>query len=336
MLDFHPYEDFLMSCCEGNNIAMWDTNSGQKKVEFQNGNPKSSRLTTSTWVNEESSSLFLVGSDDGTVRLWGDLVEKYGESTPTLVSSFLANKRPKGRLICEWQQFSGSLLAGGGGPTIDCWDLGAEKELLRLPTDAGSETSVTALTTAWDFDSLGMDPSPKGYKGIGPDVFAAGMSNGNIKLFDLRSNRPVSTMQTPRRTRFPTYSEHKTWVVSTSFTTYGGRYELVSGDTNGTIKVWDLRMSSSIRTIEAQRNPVMTALAVHKQIPIVATGSGGQFLKILTFDGETLQAIRNHESRSNYRIGPVSCLAFHQYKPILASGATDSLIGLYRLPVNPL
>jgi len=330
-LDFHSYEDVLMSCCEGNHILMWDTNSGEVKARFQNGNPKSTLITTSTWINEESSSLYLVGCDDGTVRLWGDLVSNTGQSDPTLVSSFLANKKARGRLTCEWQQYSGSLLAGGGGPTIDCWDLEAEKEIAKLPTDVGSDTWVTTLTTAWDHDALGTDSSPTGYKGIGPDIFAAGLNSGVIKIFDLRSNRPGNTIQhqTARRSRTPTSFDHKAWIVSTCFTTYGGRYELVSGSTTGTIKIWDLRMSSSIRTIEVQRS-LLTALAVHPQIPIAATGSSAQFIKLFTLDGETVQAIRNHE-RSHLRIGPVGCLAFHRYKPLFATGANDSLIGLHRL-----
>ncbi|KAL7570241.1 hypothetical protein ACA910_020665 [Epithemia clementina (nom. ined.)] len=328
-LNFHSLEDYVMACCEGNRILMWQTNTGEKVVEFSNGNTKSTRMTTSSWINEESSSLFLVGCDDGTVRLWGNLIGCPGGPKPSLVSSFHALKKTSGQIrksgiVCEWQNFSGFLLAGGNSPIITCWDLEAEKQVAEIPTEAGTEVCVTTLTTAWDYDSLGLGPSPN--KGIGRDVFVAGMSNGTLKIFDLRSHLTVKRAEAKksRRSRLQTYSEHKSWVVATSFTGYGGQYELVSGTTEGTIKVWDLRMMSSFRTIEAQRS-VMTAMAVHPQVPIVATGSGTQFVKILTRDGETLQVIRNH------RIGPVSCLAFHKYKPLMATGATDSFIGLYKL-----
>ena len=110
-------------------------------------------------------------------------------------------------------------------------------------------------------------------------------------------------------------------------------YELVSGTTEGTIQAWDLRMVSSLWTIEAQRS-VMTTMAVHAQVPMIATGSGAQCIKLLTPEGETAPAIRNHKvggSSSHHRIGPVSCLAFHKYKPLMAAGATDSFIGLYKL-----
>ena len=73
----------------------------------------------------------------------------------------------------------------------------------------------------------------------------------------------------------------------------------------------------------------MTTLAVHPKIPIMATGSHAQFIKVLTHDGDTLQVLRYHEKMANHRIGPVSCVAFHPFKPVLAAGATDKFIGLY-------
>ena len=326
MLCFHPFEDYIMACCDESYVSMWQTTTGQKAADFHNGNRRSARMTTSTWVNEEASSMFLVGCDDGTVRLWGDLIRSDGQpGEPSLVSSFTANATSGGkrRMVCEWQQYRGSLLAGGSSPTVNCWDLEAEKEVIKLPTNENSDVCVTTLTTAWDYDSLGMGPGPRGYKGLGREVFVAGLSNGTLKVFDLRASTGVTTI-VPHKNR--DRREHKTWIVSTTFTAYGGKYELVSGSTDGSMKMWDLRMSSSIRTIEAQRS-LMTALAVHPKIPVAATGSGAQFIKVLTLDGETLQAIRNHEA--NVKMGPVSCLAFHPYKPLLASGATDSFIGIY-------
>ena len=74
----------------------------------------------------------------------------------------------------------------------------------------------------------------------------------------------------------------------------------------------------------------MTTLAVHSKIPVLATGSAAQFIKVVALDGDTMQVIRYHEKMSSHqRIGPVSCLAFHPYKPLLAAGSTDSYIGIY-------
>ena len=103
----------------------------------------------------------------------------------------------------------------------------------------------------------------------------------------------------------------------------------------GNIRAWDVRMSSrSLRAIEVQRSP-MTALSVHRRIPIAATGSHAQFIKILTLDGETLQSAKFHEESLTGgvkfdRIGPVSCLEFHKQKLVLAAGSTNALVSIYQ------
>lgn len=341
MLNFHSYEDVLMACGTKDrlsNLSMWSTQDGTQLVNFENGNPKGTRMTASTWINEETQAKFLVGTDDGTVRIWGDLLEANGEACctqPSLVSAFnavpmTAGKRGSG-LVCDWQPFSGTLLAGGNSKFIRCWDLEAEKAVRQMETNA--DGYVTTLTTAWDYDSLGMGSTPQGYQGIGRDIVVAGHSDGTLKIFDIRAQNAANEMHgrpTPRARRLGPveYSEHKSWVVATSFTGYGGRYELISGTIAGDIKAWDLRMSTSTRTVEVQRS-TMTALAVHSKIPIIATGSSAQFIKVLTMDGDTVQVLRYHGTAATHRMGPVSCLAFHRYKPLLAAGATDTFIGLY-------
>jgi regulator-associated protein of mTOR len=291
-------------------------------------------MTSSFWINEDSSSLFLVGCGDGSVKIWSNILESNGKACttpPSLMSSFYAAPMRAGdfdcALVLEWQPYSGILLAGGSNKYIRCWDLEAEQITNKI--DTNSEAYVTTMTTAWDYDTLGLGPAPQGYQGIGKDIIVAGHSDGSLKIFDIRMTGVASEMRTRRgMQRATSYNEHKSWVVNTAFTSYSNRYELVSGTLSGEIKAWDLRMSSSIRTIEAQRSKI-TTLDFHRKIPIVATGSNAQFIKILTLDGDTLQVLRYHEKIANHRIGPVSCLAFHPNKPLLAAGAIDSYIGLY-------
>jgi Raptor N-terminal CASPase like domain/WD domain, G-beta repeat len=326
LVDFHPYENYLMACGDTGIISMWNTQSGKRRTMFSNGNPKRSRMTSSCWINAESASHFMVGCDDGTVRVWGDLLESCGEcpsTHPKLLASFRASTMEADNwgsgLVSEWQNYSGTLIAGGNSKFIRCWDLEAEKVVNKLATN--SDAYVTTLTTAWDNDKVGSGSDSQAMLGIGKHVVVAGLSNGLLKLFDIRTNGGSQHSEA-------TLSEHKSWVVTTAFTCYAGRYELISGTLSGEIKAWDLRMSSSIRTVEVQRS-TMTALAVHPRIPIAATGSEAQFIKIVALDGDTMQLLRYHEKLANHRIGPVSCVAFHPFKPLLAAGATDSYIGIY-------
>jgi len=360
MMQFHPYEPALIVCDGANSISVWDVNETKRSVSFSNGNPKGSRMTSASWMNEMTTSLLLAGSDDGTVRVWDGILDGFGRMSnepPRLLSAFsaapdlVAGQRGSG-LVTEWQQFSGRLIAGGNSNLIRCWDIEAERCANALESNVGA--CVTTLTTAWDFDMFGYggiggggalgSPSARGYSGIGPDIVVAGYGDGSLKVFDIRAQRkPVG--DTPadlsnvngakgtrtlraRRKQLMQYAEHESWIVNTAFTTFGGRNEIVSGCVAGDIKFWDLRMQESLRTLDVQRSP-MTALALHPGIPLLATGSHAQFIKILALDGDTLQVIRYHEEIAGQRIGPVSCLCFHPHKPLLAAGATDEIISLY-------
>jgi regulator-associated protein of mTOR len=71
---------------------------------------------------------------------------------------------------------------------------------------------------------------------------------------------------------------------------------------------------------------LMTALTVHTNIPMFATGSPAQFIKMVSYDGTTQQVIRYHEKNPGQRIGPVSCLSFHPQMPYLAAGFSDDIL----------
>mmetsp|Transcript_3984 Transcript_3984/g.8570 ORF Transcript_3984/g.8570 Transcript_3984/m.8570 type:complete len:884 (-) Transcript_3984:463-3114(-) len=362
MLKFHSYENALAVCDNQDYVSIWDYEKGTQKSSFKNGNPAGSRMTSAFWINESSSSLLFVGCDDGSARIWRGLVQNNGpisSQAPTLESSFFAipdmeaGQRSKSGLICEWQQATGTLVSGGNSRQLRCWDMTAEK--CSATIDIESDSCITALTTAWD------EVNNTGFRGTGPEIIVAGFSDGSLKLFDIRTPRSgvalsaaarannsinkgrgrVAGATTTNRRKAAaaslhnrTFNEHTSWIVDVSFTSYGGngtQNEILSGSVAGDIRAWDIRTPSrSVRAIEVQRSP-MTALSVHKQIPIVATGSHAQFMKILTLEGETLQVARFHEeSLPGHRIGPVSCLEFHEQKLVLAAGSTNALVSIYQ------
>eukprot|EP00980_Cylindrotheca_fusiformis_P012282 scaffold3001_cov122-Cylindrotheca_fusiformis.AAC.7 len=325
MVKFHSYEDVLM-ICDTDSMSFWDYETGVRSISYKNGNPEKSRITTAFWMNEPARSLCFVGCDDGSARIWGGALENNGQvssKAPTLSSSFTAASDMQAGQRGSGQQHSSTVIAGGNSSYIRCWDLVKEKCSANLST--GTEACVTTLCTAWDDDR---DVPSGGVTGMGPDIVVAGHSDGSLKVFDIRS--PNGVLKTSgRRQRKSVYTEHKDWIVDVSFACYGGKPEILTGSLDGEIRAWDLRMSSSLRVLEVQRS-LMTAMAVHKHIPIAATGSRAQFIKILTLEGETLQVARHHEGSPRHLIGPVSCLEFHKYKLALAAGTTDSLISVYK------
>jgi regulator-associated protein of mTOR len=88
---------------------------------------------------------------------------------------------------------------------------------------------------------------------------AAGLGDGKVKIYDLRTDRPVGTL-----------AEHQAWVVLADFVK--GDRELLTGALTGDIKYWDLRrMSQPLRAVEVGKGP-MTAMAAHRTCPIMASG----------------------------------------------------------------
>jgi len=358
MLRFHPYENILVACDDSNTVSIWDTKNSVKVNNFNNENSKNTRMTSILWINERNNSLLLVGCDDGSVRAWDGIIGTdcaHNHRKPSLATAFFAmpelvsGQRGSG-LIMEWQESHSRLITSGSTKLIRCWDLELEKCVNSIESNVNS--CLTAMTVAWDnigHNDVQHSPYAAGFSGMGPDVLFAGYGDGTLKVFDLRlhQQRTACKLQTPELRRLSQtskqehYSEHSNWIVNTSFMRYGDNCELVSGCVAGGIKFWDLRLPSSIRTVDIQRSP-MTALACHPRIPLFATGSTSnpriplfttgsraQYIKLFTPNGDILQVIRNHEQRQKQRIGPVSCLAFHPSKLVLAAGATDGIISLH-------
>jgi len=340
-LRFHSYEPVLATCDENSRIYLYDYEQRYNHLACKHvcKNNPSTRVTTMRWINEQSSSLLLTGADNGVVNLWDKVLESNGyihQNESKIAAAFNAapdminNTRGSG-LVTEWQQEKGNLLVGGDSPLLRCWDL--NREHLVSSFESITDSCMTAMTRGWD--PLYLDDSKNiGRTGIGPNIFVSGFGNGSMKVFDIRSNKKAieSTAQR-RKPRLMKYSEHSSWIVNLFFTGFGGNYEVMSGCVAGYIKVWDLRYPLSCRTIDVQRSQ-MTALAGHNRVPIFASGSHTQYIKLSTFDGDTNQVIRTHENEGTLvsdgqRIGPISCLDFHPCNLMMAAGATDEIISVY-------
>jgi WD40 repeat protein len=165
---FHPFENLLV-VAEKRLISLWDYKDSERVGQFSNDNARGSKISAVEWVNEHQTSLLLVGSDDGLVRLWRNV------HTPSveMVSAWVAvRSMPRGTgvgLVLDWQQETGHLLAAGPTDSIRVWDVEREICVLDLPVD--SESYVSSICSMSE-----------------GGVVYAGCGDGVVRMFDLRAD----------------------------------------------------------------------------------------------------------------------------------------------------
>ncbi|CAH1446030.1 unnamed protein product [Lactuca virosa] len=111
--------------------------------------------------------------------------------------------------------------------------------------------------------------------------------------------------------------------------------KIVSASQAGDIQFLDIRnQSDAYLTIDAHRGS-LTALAIHRHAPLIASGSAKQLIKVFNLEGEQLGTIRYSPTFMAQKIGSVSCLAFHPYQILLAAGAADACVSIYADDISP-
>ncbi|KAG1674177.1 Regulatory-associated protein of mTOR [Nymphon striatum] len=305
-IKLHPFDNHFVVADKESNISIWDWDQGIRKNYFSNKNPKRSQISSVDLVNSHDDMLLLTGSDDGNVRIWKEYNTAH-QSQPYLVTAWqaLSDMIPSTRssgLVLVWEQMTSTLLSSGDVRIIRLWDVNTGMKVQDLPTGAGS--CVTSMASDQIHGSL----------------IAAGCGDGSVRIFDRRLP--------PNDCRVITYRDHQGWVVNVFMQTYKNNQPcIISGSVNGDILFWDPRFSNYISHCSTSQG--MTAMSVHPNADIIACGSVNQFIGVYNSRGETLNVIKYHDGFMGQRIGPVSCLDFHEHKIGLIAGSTDSFISLY-------
>lgn len=119
------------------------------------------------------------------------------------------------------------------------------------------------------------------------------------------------------------WKEHKQWITGVHLQR-GGQRELVSGCRDGEVKLWDIRMDKSVKTIQATQDHLKT-LSVHEHAPVLAVGTQRHQVKILNLN--TGRSVSQWEPYSGFlgnRSQPVAATAFHPHRLMLAASASHS------------
>ncbi len=179
-----------------------------------------------------------------------------------------------------------------------------------------------------------------------PNVLLALCHDAVIRVFDVRNNRaPALTLQP--------FRQQPAGIV----------YEpncrpnlLVVASERGEMCFIDVRMASSsssssssfdasggggvsgaMRVVPAHSKGGLSTLVAHSHAPLMATGTVNQVVKVWTDHGEAVGAIRSQSSfPSTQRAGPITCMSFHAYQPLLvAASGGDSVCTVYAVDNNP-
>lgn len=309
-MTFAQFEPHLAVVDDQDGVTIWDWSTNKKLNRFCNMNPVHTKITQAKFLNEDDVPLLLTGSSEGVVRIYRHYES---EHSIELVSAWraLTNLLPVEKssgLITDWQQSRGTLLVGGDVRIIRVWDASRELCVADIPARSGSP--ITSLTSDQ----------------VAGQIVVAGFGDGAVRVYDRRLDPHDSMVQSWR--------SHQSWVLNARMQR-GGARELVSGSIDGTVCLWDIRLSKPIDQFQAGNG--LTAFDVHEHAPIIAAASSstqlystlgnkvpGSPLKISHTGYGAMLAGRGGTSR-------VSNLAFHPHRMMfVVTNKKDSHIGIFK------
>ncbi|KAF3083901.1 hypothetical protein TWF569_010153 [Orbilia oligospora] len=301
----HQFEDHMISVDDKDTVSVWDWSKGYRLNQFSNGNPSGTRITDVKFLNEDDVALLLTGSGDGVVRIYKNYEDDRNielVSAWRALTDLLPSNRSSG-LVAEWQQGRGALLVGGDMKVIRVWDAPREVCLQDIPARSGS--CITSLTSDQ----------------VAGNIFVAGFGDGAVRVYDRRLE--------PRDAMVMAWKEHKAWITKVHMQR-GGLRELVTGSTNGDVKLWDIRNPNAVLEVMAHKSG-MRSLAVHEHAPVFATGGLNHEIKLWNTSGTHLSSVKPYSTFLHQKgSSPISILTFHPHRMMLACATSgDYHINLY-------
>ncbi|KAB1224583.1 Regulatory-associated protein of TOR 1 [Morella rubra] len=294
--DNHDYpEKGITKLCQ-----IWNYEEAIPLNSFDNHDYPEKGITKLCLVNELDDSLLLAASGDGNIRIWKDYNWKNRQNLVTAFSSIQGHQTGMRSLnaVVDWQQQSGYLYATGEISSIMLWDLDREQLVNSIPSS--SDCSISALAASQ----------------VQGGQFAAGFVDASVRIYDVRTPKMLVLEMRP-------HLQNVERVVGIGYQPGLDSAKIVSASQAGDIQFLDTRNHrDAYLTIDAHRGS-LTALAVHRHAPIIASGSAKQLIKVFSLKGEQLGTIQYLHTSLGQKISSLSCLTFHPYQVLLAAGAVD-------------
>ncbi|KAF2675570.1 hypothetical protein BT63DRAFT_420766 [Microthyrium microscopicum] len=300
-LCWHQFEDHMMVTDDKDGVSVWDWKRQVRLNQFSNGNPAKSRITDLSLINEDDLALLMTGSSDGVIKLYRNYESR---DDIELVSSFraLTDLEPSNKnsgLVFDWQQSRGQILVAGDVRSIRVWNAGTE--ICTTDIGARSGSPITSLTSDQ----------------VEGNLFVASFGDGAIRIYDQR--------QKPQNALVKVWKEHQVWVTNVHLQR-GGQRDLISASRNGEVKLWDMRLSKSVKTFKTTSGPrdVLRVLAVHEHAPVFAVGTESRQVKMFNTSGKLLSHFEPYSARFMGGNGGVTAVAFHPHRMVVAGAAVGA------------
>lgn len=318
---FTQFENYLVTSDERDTIRCFDWKDKESpSSSFSNGNSYGTRISDLTFINEDDDSLLVTCTSDGVMKVYKDF---HSTEDTTLVACWrgftdmLQTPRSTG-LISEWQQSTGTFLIGGDVKVIRCWDALTESVDIDIP--AKTSSLVTAITS----DQLA------------GNIFAAGFLDGTIRVYDKRVDPRESMM---RLWKSGSSGAGKKSSINSLKMQRGGFRELVSGNNDGAVELWDIRYQEPVFGFSAtgfDGKSSMTSAQVHEHAPVIATTSKN--VELWTTSGDSIGLFKNVTplnsmvgSLTSRNLSFVSGLTFHPHRMMLAANNLhETSINIYQ------
>ena len=305
---FHQFEPHLVTSDDRDSIAVWNWKEATQLCRFSNSNPPGSRVTELRFINEDDQAMLMTGSSDGVIKIfknYDDMKNIELASSFRALNDLVVSDKQNAGLVFDWQQGQGRVLVAGDDRVIRVWQAGHELCGGDIPARSGS--CITSLTSDQ----------------VEGNVFVAGFGNGSVRAYDQRmSARDSMIMDWVDRK-----ADHKSWIVGVHLQR-GGMRELISAESNGGIRLWDIRMRKAVSALNGKREPRnLRSLSVHEHAPVFATGGADHTIRVYNTSLKHLSSfepymsyLRLANSRKN---APITATAFHPHRMMLACGAID-------------
>lgn len=322
---FTQFENYLVTSDERDTIRCFDWKDKENpNSSFSNGNSYGTRISDLSFINEDDDSLLVASTSDGVMKVYKDF---HSTEETTLVACWrgftdmLMTPRSTG-LISEWQQSKGTFLIGGDVKVIRCWDALTESVEVDIP--AKTSSLVTSITS----DQLA------------GNIFAAGFSDGTIRVYDKRVDPRESMM---RLWKSGSSGAGNKSSINSLKMQRGGFRELVSGNNDGAVELWDIRYQEPVFGFSAtgfDGKSSMTSAQVHEHAPVIATTS--KSIELWTTSGDSIGMFKNVTplnsvvgSLTSKNLSFVNSLIFHPHRMMLAANNLhEASINIYQCVEN--